>query len=129
MSHIVRLGITILLGAIILTCYAGMCGSDSSIKVGNSVTYPSQVTLLSPANGATGVITTTSISWLSASGATSYDVYFGITSTGWSVVTNTASTNYTPGGLSLNTLYYWRIDSRNNGGTTTGLVWSFTTQP
>jgi hypothetical protein len=30
--------------------------------------------------------------------------------------------------MNANTIYYWRIDEKNAGGTTTGTVWSFTTQ-
>ncbi|MHC4302222.1 MAG: hypothetical protein ACYS7Y_33600, partial [Planctomycetota bacterium] len=37
-------------------------------------------------------------------------------------------TSYNPGTLSYSTTYYWRIDATNSSGTTTGDVWSFTTQ-
>ncbi|MFH1226477.1 MAG: SBBP repeat-containing protein, partial [Planctomycetota bacterium] len=92
-----------------------------------SATFPSQVTAPNPANNATNCITTTQLAWTSASGATSYDVYFGTTSPG-TFKGNQAGTSYNPGSLACNTPYYWRIDSKNAGGTTTGQVWSFTTQ-
>jgi len=92
------------------------------------VAPPPQVTTPNPSNGATGVSINPTLSWASASGATSYDVYFGITTTGWSPVTNTTATTYNPGTLLINTTYYWRIDSKNSAVTTTGVVWSFTTQ-
>ncbi len=34
-----------------------------------------------------------------------------------------------PAGLVNNTQYFWRIDSKNTAGTTTGTVFSFTTVP
>lgn len=88
---------------------------------------PSQVTSPSPTNSATNVIITTSLSWAAANYATSYDVYFGITPTPL-LVTNTAATGYTPASLSYSTLYYWRINSKNDGETTIGNIWRFTTK-
>ncbi|MFH0889057.1 MAG: putative Ig domain-containing protein [Planctomycetota bacterium] len=83
----------------------------------------------SPTSGATGVSITTALSWASATGATSYNVYFGTDNPPSNIVngTNTASTTYNPGTLTNSTTYYWRIDSTNVGGTTAGIVWSFTT--
>jgi hypothetical protein len=85
---------------------------------------PSAPTLLSPANGATGQATSTSLGWSSAAGATSYDVYLG-TSNPPSYVTNTAGTSYSPA-LSAGVTYYWKIMARNGSGTTSSAVWSFT---
>ncbi|MDI6788435.1 MAG: right-handed parallel beta-helix repeat-containing protein, partial [Planctomycetota bacterium] len=93
------------------------------------VAPPAQVSSPTPANGAPNVVTTTQLSWASATGADSYDVYFAISTTGWTPVTNTTLLTYQPINLSYSTLYYWRIDSRNTGGTTIGNVWSFTTAP
>ena len=91
---------------------------------------PAQVTTPSPISGATNAAINTQLSWASATNATSYDVYFGITTTGWSpITTSITALNYTsPTALAFSTPYYWRIDSRNSVGPTTGLVWSFTTQ-
>jgi hypothetical protein len=80
----------------------------------------------SPATGATGVITSATLSWTAGSGATSHNVYFG-TSSSPSSVGSQSGTTYTPGTLTANTTYYWRIDEVNSVGTTTGTVWSFTT--
>ncbi|MFC1525041.1 dockerin type I domain-containing protein [Planctomycetota bacterium] len=90
------------------------------------VTPPAQVTLRDPSDGATGVFITQQLRWASASGATSYDVYFG-TSNPPSYQSNTTDTSYTPA-LSYSTTYYWRIDSKNSVGTTTGNLWSFQTR-
>ena len=83
-----------------------------------------------PSNGATGVSINQQLSWKDGGGATSYDVYLGTDPTPDSgeFKGNRSSTNYNPGGLNSNTTYYWRIDSKNDCGTTTGDVWSFTTE-
>jgi hypothetical protein len=114
--------------------YGGLCQKKSSkddtssgSSTPNTPTAPAQVTSPTPANNAIDVITTTQLSWASVVSATSYDVYFGITTTGWTLVTNTINTTCNPGTLSSNTTYYWRVDSKNNTGTTTGNVWNFKT--
>jgi hypothetical protein len=43
-------------------------------------------------------------------------------------VRNQAGTSYDPGALNYFTTYYWRIDAKNPGGTTTGDEWSFSTK-
>jgi len=92
------------------------------------VAAPAQVTTPSPANAATGVAITVDPSWAAASGATGYDVWFGTTSGALTEVsTNQPGLTYDPGVLTNNVTYFWRIDSVNVGGTTTGVEWSFTT--
>src|SRR3989339_1786788 len=100
--------------------------SQASATTQAGVTVPDQVGSPTPSNGLTGVSTSQQLSWASASGATSYDVYFGTSSPGTFIV-NQAGVSYDPGVLSYNTTYYWRINSKNSAGTTSGLVWSFTT--
>jgi hypothetical protein len=80
-----------------------------------------------PADGATGVSQTQDLSWTAGSGTTSHDVYFGTSSPGTFRGTQTGTT-YDTGAIAATTTYYWRIDEKNAGGTTTGTVWSFTTQ-
>lgn len=80
----------------------------------------------SPANGATGICPSSAptLSWPTSSGATSYDVYFGTSSTP-PFVTNVAGTTYSPGALSAGT-YYWKVLPRNAGGNASGCnTWSF----
>lgn len=89
---------------------------------------PSKATSPSPANQATGVNIYTDLSWTAGLGATSHDVYFGTTSPG-TFQGNQPGTTFDTGTLDANTTYYWRIDEKNSGGTTTGDVWSFTTRP
>jgi uncharacterized repeat protein (TIGR03803 family) len=98
------------------------------ISTGAGAIPPSAPTLSSPANRATGVSLTPSLSWNAASGATSYDVYFGTSPTPPFAV-NTTSISYNPGSLVSNSTYYWQIVARNSAGTTPSAVWSFTTQP
>ena len=87
---------------------------------------PGAPVLTAPSNGAAGVSITTSLTWSAASGATSYDVYFG-TANPPSVVTNTANTSYSPGTLTTSTTYYWKIVAKNSSGSTASSVFSFTT--
>jgi Pregnancy-associated plasma protein-A len=96
---------------------------------GGGGTLPGKAGSPSPANGATNVATSATLAWSAGSTATSYDVYFGTDSTPDSTefLGNQAGTTFNPGALAAGTTYYWRIDSKNATGTTTGDVWSFTT--
>lgn len=87
---------------------------------------PSKATEPNPADGATNINLTPTLSWTAGASATSHDVYFGTASPG-TFQGNHASTTFDPGTLLPNTTYYWRIDEKNAGGTTTGDIWSFTT--
>src|SRR5207245_1312356 len=79
-----------------------------------------------PANAATGVSTTPTLTWTS-SNATTYDVKFGTSNPPAPVSTGQAAASYTPSALANSTTYFWQIVSHNAGGDTTGAVWSFTT--
>jgi hypothetical protein len=92
------------------------------------VAAPSQASNPSPADSATDVSIDADLSWTTGSGSTSSDVYFGTTSPG-AFQGNQTATTFDPGTMSNNTTYYWRIDEINAAGTTTGVVWSFTTVP
>lgn len=60
--------------------------------------------------------------------ARSYDVYFGTSAGSIALVSNDqAARAYVPTGLELDSTYYFRIDSVNEFGTTTGDVCSFST--
>lgn len=57
-----------------------------------------------------------------------YDVYFGATAETLVLVSEGQSARaYVPTGLALDSTYYFRIDSVNEFGTTTGDVCSFST--
>ncbi|MFH1230469.1 MAG: hypothetical protein V1709_03125 [Planctomycetota bacterium] len=105
-------------------------GVDKSFKTAKPISLPAQVTSPNPADEASNVSFNPSLSWASASGASSYNVYFGTTTP--LVIPAQAgiqTTSYNSGTLSYSTTYYWRIDSKNSIGTTPGILWSFTTQP
>ncbi len=84
-----------------------------------------------PANGATGVSTTPTLSWTGGDpdgNPVTYDVYFGTSTSPPLVANNQASTTYIPGTLSSGTTYYWKIVAEDSlGATTSGPTWSFTT--
>jgi len=109
-----------------LESVAGGTNKFYRVRSGSVVTPPGAASNPSPADDATGVSTTTGLSWTAGSGASSHDVYLG-TSNPPGFQGNQAGTTYNPGILSASTTYHWRIDEKNSGGTTTGTVWSFTT--
>jgi len=90
-----------------------------------------------PADGARYVATDAELSWTAGVGAGARDVYFGkneadvTNGTGGTLrATRQTGTTYDPGALAKDTVYYWRIDEFEAGGTKhTGAVWSFTTLP
>ncbi len=96
----------------------------SLTNTGGTLSAP---TLVSPANGAVDVSLTASLNWDTATGATSYDVYFGTSSPPPFVVNQTATT-FSPGTLATTTTYYWQIVARNGSGTAPSATWSFTSQ-
>jgi hypothetical protein len=84
----------------------------------------------SPVNGGTGVDIEADLSWTAGEGAASHDVHFGTDPPpppGFPPVVNQTDTTYDPGTLEEGITYYWRIDEKNEAGTTIGTVWSFTT--
>jgi hypothetical protein len=97
------------------------------LDYGGTPNPPGQASSPSPANGATSVGVTTDLSWTAGSGATSHDVYFGTAATP-PLIGNQTATTYDTGTMANSTTYYWRINEKNASGTTTGVVWSFTTQ-
>jgi len=91
---------------------------------------PGEATSPNPTDGSNGLALTTTLSWSAGSLTTSHDVYFGTDST--PDVTESegsqAGTSFDPGPLASDTTYYWRIDEVNAEDTTTGSIWSFTTE-
>jgi hypothetical protein len=82
-----------------------------------------------PANGATGVAVSPTLSWAAVANATGYDVYFGTANPATTLVsTNQAGLTYAPTGLLGNTTYYWKIVPRSSAGSAAGCAtWSFVT--
>lgn len=100
----------------------------SAINTAIGIGAPTQATATAPVNNAAGVALQTTLSWTSPVCAQSHDIYFGTTNPPPFMVNRTTA-SYTPGTLSPNTTYYWRVDEKNYFGTTTGTVWKFTTGP
>ncbi len=89
---------------------------------------PDAVANLSPADGADNIPASgAELAWAAATGAQSYNVYFGTDPGSLVPQSNQTSLSCELGTLDCFTTYYWRIDSVNTYGATTGTVWSFTT--
>ena len=89
---------------------------------------PAKVSIVSPANGAVNQQLDVYLSWAKPSMARRYDVYFGSTAGTIALVSEDQTARaYVPTGLALDSTYYFRIDSVNEFGTTTGDVCSFST--
>jgi beta-lactam-binding protein with PASTA domain len=96
------------------------------VKAASLPALPAQAANPSPANSARIVSTTADLSWTAGSGAASHNVYFG-TSNPPPFIGNQTGTTFDTGTMSNGTTYYWLINEKNTGGTTTGTIWNFTT--
>ena len=80
---------------------------------------PGQVSLASPANAATGVSTSPTLSWNVPANAGTYNVQVSTTSNFSNIVSQNSgqsATNYSATGLQPNTTYFWRVRSESNCG-------------
>lgn len=87
---------------------------------------PSAPSSPSPSTAATAVALNPTLAWSASSGAATYNVYFG-TSSSPSQVTTTSATSYATPALSNGTTYYWKIVAVNSTSSTSSPIWSFTT--
>jgi hypothetical protein len=111
----------------------GNSAYSGTFTFSTSVAAPGVPTLVSPANAATGVSLTPTLTWNSVFGATSYQVQVA-TNSGFTgtVVTQSGltSTNYVPPTLSTSTAYFWHVLARNSGGDSSySVTRTFTTSP
>ncbi len=90
---------------------------------------PGAPTLTSPANNATGVAMPVSLTWNVATGATSYDVYFGTTNTPPIATSSITALTYSPTGIVAGGTYYWKVVAKNVAGSTSSGIFSFSTAP
>jgi len=80
-----------------------------------------------PPDGAVEVPVDATLSWSPSPRAILHDVYFG-TQNPPPMVSSQAMTQFDPGTMSSETVYYWRIDEIDReGNKTQGAVWQFTT--
>lgn len=92
---------------------------------------PTSPTLVNPSDGTSGVTTTPTFEWLPVDSATSYTLLISTVSNFSSTVVNQSGitgTSYTLGSaLSMNTTYYWRVQSVNSVGSSLSPTRTFTT--
>jgi hypothetical protein len=112
-------------------------GGTGTVSVDYNITNPGKTTVMAsvnlakarspvPANNAVDVMPNADLSWTAGTGAASHNVYFGTSSPG-TFRGNQTATTFDPGTLDFNTPYYWRIDEISGPNTTTGDIWTFTT--
>lgn len=99
---------------------------------GDELSSPTKATNPTPADAASNVtLDQATIAWDDGGGSDTYNVYYGVSSGNLSLVSSAqvgTSFNlaaYLP--FAYNVTRYWRIDSTNAQGTTTGDEWSFST--
>ena len=101
----------------------------SFTTIAEPVPAPAVPSSPSPATAAVDVATSTALTWAASVGASTYDVAFGPSNPPAPVATDQGGTTYTPAAaLAYATTYYWQITAKGAGGSTSGPVWSFTTQ-
>jgi hypothetical protein len=92
---------------------------------------PGTPTLISPANGATGVSTSPSLVWGTVTGANTYRLQVSTSNAfATTVYDDSLRTNVsqTIPGLTVGTTYYWRVNSKTAGVTSSySPIWSFIT--
>lgn len=98
----------------------------NAINTAFGIGAPGKVTYTGPANGATNISVTPTLTWNADACAQVHTLFFG-TSNPPSLVGDQSGNSYSPAALTANTTYYWRVDEKNFFGTTVGSVQSFTT--
>jgi hypothetical protein len=93
----------------------------------STVSLPTAPVNPSPANWATGISTSPILSWTASTGATSYDLYFGTTTSPALVLSNFSGTRVQASGLARGKVYYWRVVAKNSKGAVSSSTWRFTT--
>ncbi len=89
---------------------------------------PSAPSSPSPANNATGTLRTLQLSW-AASTAGSDPVTYDVEVQGNIVANSLTTPQYDLTDLAYGTTYSWQVSANSFGGTTTGPLWHFTSQP
>jgi hypothetical protein len=92
----------------------------------STLAAPAAPQLASPSDGATLPTSSGTLQWSAASGATSYDLYFG-TQNPPPLLRNQSSLQYATGTLTEGAMYFWRVVAKNEAGAAASPVWSFRT--
>lgn len=104
---------------------------SSTLSVEMMNRAPSQPANPSPGNAALNIPRNLTLSWTGGDpdgDLVTFDVFFDTKNPPSKVVSNQSSTSFTPGTLSYQTTYYWRILAWDGfGGSMSGPVWSFRT--
>jgi hypothetical protein len=126
-SATIVMGDDVYVGLAITSHKAGVLATVVIDEVSITTPNPNVAAYPNPADGATEVSRTPTLSWEPGATAASHDVYFGDVSSP-PLVGNQAETSYSPPKLDKGKTYYWRIDEVEADGTTKheGPVWSFT---
>ncbi|UMY65730.1 MULTISPECIES: GEVED domain-containing protein [unclassified Flavobacterium] len=111
--------------------HSGTGAGTGAFTICVTAPVPACTTNTDPVDAVTQVALLPTLTWAAATNATSYDVYFGTSSGGETLLTNVATTSYTfTTPLLSNTQYFWYIVPKNgNGAPTCGVAneTSFTT--
>lgn len=109
---------------------ASAYSAPASVKTPPIPTAPEAPSNPSPANAADYVgVNNLSLSWTGSENTVSYKIYFGTDENALALQDEVSTPTFSlVTSLTENTTYFWRVDAINEKGTTTGNVWSFTTQ-
>ncbi len=92
----------------------------------SDIAPPDQASSPFPLNDAEFISTNTILEWIPGNRTSVHEIYFGTTNPPpYAGSVNVAE--YDQGQLSEGEDYYWRVDEVNSGGTTTGVIWHFST--
>jgi len=102
---------------------------NKSLTIVTGPPQPGKATIISPTLHQTGVSKNTALSWGAGSDANSHRIFMGPNSAAnLAFQVEQAGTTFKPAlPLRQGTTWYWRIDEKNDTGTTTGDVWDFNT--
>jgi len=111
-----------------------LAGTSAYSIISNFTTItvaPAAPILTSPSTGSINQPITLTLNWGTVTGAVSYRVQLATDSLFVSLVVNDStvtSTNKSVSGLGNNTIYFWRVNAKNVGGTSSwSAVWNFKT--
>ncbi len=90
-------------------------------------TPPGQFTGFTPGQFATNQPLNLTLTWTAVTGASTYDVYLGVTPYAYLVAQDLTSPMYTPATLAPNSNYTWYVIARNAVGSTFSAPWYFST--